>query len=83
MMEEEPEPDEGKVTLCNAAEDEGNLKESSGYTGKFAWKLPKTGELVPLRGDVRFHDVVFGYVPEKRSSTAFLFTPSRDRRSLL
>ena len=66
MMEEEPEPDEGKVTLCNAAEDEGNLKESSGYTGKFAWKLPKTGELVPLRGDVRFHDVVFGYVPEKK-----------------
>ena len=66
MMEEEPEPDEGKVTLCNAAEDEGNLKESSGYTGKFVWKLPKTGELVPLRGDVRFHDVVFGYVPEKK-----------------
>ena len=66
MMEEEPEPDEGKVTLCNAAEDEGNLKESSGYTGKFVWKLPETGELVPLRGDVRFHDVVFGYVPEKK-----------------
>ena len=66
MMEEEPEPDEGKVTLCNAAEDEGNLKESSGYTGKFAWKLPETGELEPLKGDVRFHDVVFGYVPEQK-----------------
>ena len=34
MMEEEPEPDEGKVTLCNAAEDEGNLKESSGVYRK-------------------------------------------------
>ncbi len=24
--------------------------------------------LVPLRGDVRFHDVVFGYTPEKKVS---------------
>src|SRR5699024_8855778 len=54
------------VTLCNAAEDEGSLKESEAYTGKFAWRLPETGELVPLKGDVRFHDVVFGYVPERK-----------------
>ena len=30
----------------------------------WAWKKPD-GELVPLRGDVRFQDVVFRYVPEK------------------
>ena len=66
MMEEEPEPDEGRVNLCNAAEDEGRFKESETYTGKFAWKLPETGELVPLKGDVRFHEVVFGYVPGKK-----------------
>ena len=66
MMEEEPEPDGGRVTLCNAAEDEGSLKESEAYTGKFEWRLPETGELVPLKGDVRFHEVVFGYVPGKK-----------------
>ena len=66
MMEEEPEPDGGRVTLCNAAEDEGSLKESEAYTGNFAWRLPETGELVPLKGDVRFHEVVFGYVPGKK-----------------
>ena len=66
MMEEEPEPDGGRVTLCNAAEDEGSLKESEAYTGKFAWRLPETGELVLLKGDVRFHEVVFGYVPGKK-----------------
>ena len=66
MMEEEPEPDGGRVTLCNAAEDEGRFKESEMYTGKFAWKLSETGELVPLKGDVRFHEVVFGYVPGKK-----------------
>ena len=31
----------------------------------FAWKSP-AGELIELKGDVRFNDVVFGYVPEKR-----------------
>lgn len=66
MMEEESEPDGGRVTLCNAAEDEGSLKESEAYTGKFAWRLPETGELVLLKGDVRFHEVVFGYVPGKK-----------------
>jgi len=30
----------------------------------YAWKL-SSGELTLLKGDVRFHDVVFGYVPEK------------------
>ena len=30
----------------------------------YAWKL-SSGELTLLKGDMRFHDVVFGYVPEK------------------
>lgn len=66
MMEEEPEPDRGEVTLCNVQEHQGELKETKAYTGEFAWKLPDSGKLVPLKGDVRFQDVVFGYVPEKK-----------------
>ncbi len=66
MMEEEPEEDLGKVTLCRVREEDGTLKETEEYTGRFAWKLPDTKQLVPLKGDVRFHDGVFGYVPERK-----------------
>lgn len=119
MMDEEPEVDEGSVTLCNAVKNEdGSLTECKENTGTFAWKVPanlntywnseaykdkikkqiinevsdmevtrvnnivypadkdnKKGNaladvsdgtyLVELRGDVRFKNVVFGYVPEK------------------
>ena len=56
MMDEEPEPDEGDVTLTEAE------------NGSLAWKVPENGSfsLVPLKGDVRFYDVVFGYTPEKK-----------------
>ena len=69
MMNEEPEIDEGKVTLCNVREREGRLEACEESTGSFAWKVPEEDggfSLVPLKGDVRFHDVVFGYVPEKK-----------------
>ncbi len=66
MMEEEPEPNRGEVTLCNVQDHQGELKETKAYTGEFAWKLPDSGKLVPLKGDVRFQDVVFGYVTEKK-----------------
>lgn len=74
MMDEKPEIDEGSVTLCNAVKNaDGSLTECSGYTGVFAWKVPaelntywnSDACLVELRGDVRFKNVVFGYVPEK------------------
>ena len=68
MMDEKPELDEGQVTLCHAVEENGVWKESGTQTGAFARKVASESgvSLVPLRGDVRFHDVVFGYVPEKR-----------------
>ena len=71
LMEERPEVDEGDVTLKNVRETkDGGMEECEEETGKFAWKVPETAGkangLVPLRGDVRFHDVVFGYVPEKK-----------------
>lgn len=69
MMEEEPEPDQGHITLCHVRERDGRLYESDTEGRDFAWKVPLAGggfALVPLKGDVRFHDVVFGYTPEKR-----------------
>ena len=66
MMDEAEELDEGKVTLCNVIKNADNtLTETSDKTGFFAWKLP-AGEFIELKGDVRFNDVVFGYVPEKK-----------------
>ncbi len=53
MMHEEPEIDEGKVRLVRASQTE------------YAWQDEK-GDLIPLRGDVRFENVTFGYVPEKK-----------------
>lgn len=65
MMETEPEVDEGRVTLKRVMEwEDGSLTETDNYTGHFAWKvLGENGEyqLISLKGDVRFHDVVFGY----------------------
>ena len=65
MMEEAKEVDEGQVTLCNVKENaDHTLTECEERTGLYAWKQP-TGELVQLKGDVRFRDVEFGYVPGK------------------
>ena len=69
MMDEEPEVDEGDVTLVRVRQEEdGSMTETAQYTGRFAWKCPTEdgARLVPLRGDVRFHDVVFGYTPGKK-----------------
>lgn len=71
MMDEEPELDEGTVTLCNAVRTpDGELRECEERTGLFAWKVSDTESLamrlVELKGDVRFKDVVFGYVSGKR-----------------
>ena len=65
MMEEAKEVDEGQVTLCNVKENaDHTLTEYVERTGLYAWKQP-TGELVQLKGDVRFRDVEFGYVAGK------------------
>lgn len=68
MMEEQGEVDAGNVTLTrvNKRED-GSLVECDDYTGHWAWRHPRANgqvELVALCGDVRFHDVVFGYEPD-------------------
>ena len=69
IMDENKEEDEGYVTLVNAREENGNLTETEERTGRWAWKHlhRSTGELeyVPLKGDVVFEAVDFGYTDEK------------------
>lgn len=71
MMAEEHEVDDGTVTLIKVLYNEdGTLTESDTYTGHFAWKVPDEStsptayHLIPLKGDVHFHDVSFGYSKE-------------------
>lgn len=68
LMDEPSETDQGVVTLVRAREENGKWVESQEYTGHWCWKHPRPEghfEMVPLRGDVIFDDVTFGYVPEK------------------
>lgn len=64
LVDEEPEVDEGYVTLVNVSEEDGKLIESEARTGMWAWKHPhKDGTVTytKLAGDVRLHDVDFAY----------------------
>jgi len=56
MMDEIPETDEGTILL--------DTEEENGNRGKWNWIRPD-GSKIPLRGDVRFHDVYFSYDPDK------------------
>ena len=68
LMDEAPEQDEGYVTLVNACEENGVLKECTERTGRWAWKhyhkATDTTDYVPLEGDVTFHGVDFGYTDD-------------------
>ena len=66
LLDEEPEADEGYVTLVNTRMQDGELVECDKRTGRWAWKWPHhdgSVELVPLQGDVRLNHVDFGYEP--------------------
>jgi len=69
LMDEEPEVDEGYVTLVNAKKDEnGNILETEEHTGMWAWKYPHHDgrlEYVELKGHVELFDVDFAYEPDK------------------
>ena len=69
LIDEEPEVDNGYVTLVNAKENaDGSLSECDERTNVWAWKHPHQDGTVTytrLTGDVRFNDVDFGYDPEK------------------
>ena len=69
MMDEEPEVDDGYVTLVNAKRNpDGSLTECEERTGLWAWKHPHKADgtvtYQELKGDVRFYDMTFGYTPD-------------------
>lgn len=65
LIDEEPEADEGYVTLVRAKEEDGVIQECKERTGMWAWKHPHREEgtvtYTKLTGDVRFFDVDFAY----------------------
>ncbi|HIU75709.1 MAG TPA: ABC transporter ATP-binding protein [Candidatus Pelethocola excrementipullorum] len=68
LLDEQAEEDHGYVTLVNAKEVDGEIVECEERTGIWAWKHPhQDGTLTytKLIGDVRLHDVDFGYVEDK------------------
>ena len=70
LMDEQPETDDGYVTLVNAkvAED-GTITETTERTGTWAWKHPHSDGTLTytlLAGDVRLNQVDFGYVEDKQ-----------------
>ncbi len=69
MMDEEPEADNGYVTLVHVKEENGRLVESDKRTGRWAWRhehqADHTVDYVELKGDVVFDGVDFGYNDDK------------------
>ncbi|MBQ8181291.1 MAG: ABC transporter ATP-binding protein, partial [Ruminococcus sp.] len=70
VIDEEPEADDGYVTLVSAdIAPDGTITESDKRTGKWAWRHPHKADgtvtYTEVRGKVEFDDVVFGYEPEK------------------
>ena len=68
LLDEDVEEDDGNITLVRARKEGNALTECQERTGHWAWKVPQTDgstELVEMLGHVEFHDVDFGYVPEK------------------
>ena len=70
LMDQQPEEDDGYVTLVNVQEeDDGTLTECKERTGIWAWKHPHQADgtitYTKLQGDVRLFDVDFEYEPDK------------------
>ena len=68
LMDEEPETDNGYVTLVNAKYDGDKLTVCKESTGLWAWKHPHgdgTVTYTKLEGNVVLDHVDFGYVPDK------------------
>ena len=69
MLDEEPETDNGYVTLVHVKEENGRLVESKSRTGRWAWRhehqADHSVDYVEVKGDVVFDGVDFGYNDEK------------------
>jgi len=69
LLDEQPETDEGYVTLVDAEIKDGEVVEADHHTGHWAWKhyhkAEGTTTYQPMEGDVTFNGVDFGYTDEK------------------
>ncbi len=70
LCDQQPEADDGYVTLVNAEIDrDGNITECAERTGIWAWKHPHSADgsvtYTRLMGDVTLDDVDFGYEENK------------------
>lgn len=69
MMDEEPEQDEGYVTLVKVhIQEDGSMIETNDDSGTWAWRHPHHDgrvEFIELKGKIDFEDVTFGYTPDK------------------
>lgn len=71
LLDQQPEDDEGYVTLVRAQKDEnGDIREAEHKTGLWAWKhyhkADGTTTYRELAGDIQLEHVDFGYTPEKQ-----------------
>ena len=69
LLDEEPEVNQGKVSLVNAEEVDGKLVVTDQKTKRWAWKHPRPQgqyELAPLVGNVVFNNVDFSYDGKKQ-----------------
>ncbi len=64
VMNQPPELDEGTIELVNVREENGQWVPCRENTGRWSWKKPD-GTRIPLRGDVRFEHVSFGYQEDR------------------
>ena len=64
LMDQEPESDNGYVTLVNIEKEDDEIKEVDYNTGVWAWK--KNDEYIELKGKIDFENVNFGYEEEKQ-----------------
>ena len=85
LMDEEPEEDDGYVTLVNVREEsDGTLTETQERTNLWAWKHPHKADgtvtYQKLEGDITFDDVDFGYEEGKIACTTSNCMPPRARR---
>lgn len=69
LLDQQPETDDGYVTLVNAKEVDGELVECEERTGIWAWKHPHKADgsvtYERLAGDIELNEVDFGYTQEK------------------
>ena len=69
LLAEEPEVDEGYVTLVRCKNENGQIVECKERTGMWAWKhyhkADDTTTYTPMKGEIVFDGVDFGYTNEK------------------